>query len=71
MIFNIKREACSMFACNDISFNHESPVRGETSITRKIIDSSITRKYMWKLKMILQNGFKIVYADYLKKINLL
>ena len=60
-----------MFACNDISFNHENPVRGETSITRKIIDSSITRKYMWKLKIILQNGFKIVYADYLKKINLL
>jgi GDPmannose 4,6-dehydratase len=30
------REAHSMFACNGILFNHESPVRGETFVTRKI-----------------------------------
>lgn len=30
------REAYSMFACNGILFNHESPVRGETFVTRKI-----------------------------------
>ena len=31
------REAYDMFACNGILFNHESPVRGETFVTRKII----------------------------------
>lgn len=30
------REAYSMFACNGILFNHESPRRGETFVTRKI-----------------------------------
>jgi GDPmannose 4,6-dehydratase len=30
------REAYDMFACNGILFNHESPVRGETFVTRKI-----------------------------------
>ena len=30
------REAYGMFACNGILFNHESPVRGETFVTRKI-----------------------------------
>ena len=35
MIVNY-REAYSMFACNGILFNHESPLRGETFVTRKI-----------------------------------
>ena len=30
------REAYQMFACNGILFNHESPLRGETFVTRKI-----------------------------------
>lgn len=30
------REAYGMHACNGIFFNHESPVRGETFVTRKI-----------------------------------
>jgi GDPmannose 4,6-dehydratase len=30
------REAYKMYACNGILFNHESPVRGETFVTRKI-----------------------------------
>ena len=30
------REAYNMFACNGILFNHESPTRGETFVTRKI-----------------------------------
>lgn len=30
------REAYDLFACNGILFNHESPVRGETFVTRKI-----------------------------------
>ena len=33
------REAYGMFACNGILFNHESPVRGETFVTRKITRS--------------------------------
>jgi GDPmannose 4,6-dehydratase len=31
------REAYDMFACNGILFNHESPFRGETFVTKKII----------------------------------
>ena len=30
------REAYSLYACNGILFNHESPIRGETFVTRKI-----------------------------------
>lgn len=30
------REAYNMFACNGILFNHESPLRGETFVTRKV-----------------------------------
>src|SRR3984885_12540318 len=33
------REAYGMFACNGILFNHESPIRGETFVTRKITRS--------------------------------
>ena len=29
------REAYNFFACNGILFNHESPIRGETFVTRK------------------------------------
>ena len=31
------RESYNIFACNGILFNHESPVRGETFVTKKII----------------------------------
>jgi GDPmannose 4,6-dehydratase len=34
------REAYGMFACNGILFNHESPIRGETFVTRKITRSA-------------------------------
>jgi GDPmannose 4,6-dehydratase len=33
------REAYNIFACNGILFNHESPIRGETFVTTKIIKS--------------------------------
>jgi GDPmannose 4,6-dehydratase len=33
------REAYKMFACNGILFNHESPVRGETFVTKKIVSA--------------------------------
>ncbi len=33
------REAYNIFACNGILFNHESPIRGETFVTKKIVSS--------------------------------
>jgi GDPmannose 4,6-dehydratase len=39
------REAYSIFACNGILFNHESPIRGETFVTRKIT-RAIARIYL-------------------------
>ncbi len=33
------REAYKIFACNGILFNHESPMRGETFVTKKIVKS--------------------------------
>jgi GDPmannose 4,6-dehydratase len=35
------REAYDMFACNGILFNHESPLRGETFVTRKITRAAV------------------------------
>jgi GDPmannose 4,6-dehydratase len=35
-ITKLYREAYNMFACNGILFNHESPIRGETFVTRKV-----------------------------------
>jgi GDPmannose 4,6-dehydratase len=34
------REAYGMYACNGILFNHESPIRGETFVTRKITQAA-------------------------------
>ena len=39
------REAYNMFACNGILFNHESPRRGETFVTRKITRALTRIKY--------------------------
>merc|ERR1711991_291748 len=33
------REAHNIFACNGILFNHESPIRGETFVTKKIVSA--------------------------------
>lgn len=35
------REAYNMYACNGILFNHESPIRGETFVTRKITRAAV------------------------------
>ena len=35
------REAYNIFACNGILFNHESPLRGETFVTRKITRAAV------------------------------
>jgi hypothetical protein len=38
------REAYNLFACNGILFNHESPRRGETFVTRKITRAAVRIK---------------------------
>ena len=43
------REAYNIFACNGILFNHESPVRGETFVTKKIVTA------LCKIKLKIQN----------------
>lgn len=39
------REAYNMYACNGILFNHESPLRGETFVTRKVTRAVARIKY--------------------------
>ncbi len=48
------REAYNMFACNGILFNHESPLRGETFVTRKI--TRATAKIALGLQEVLYLG---------------
>ena len=49
------REAYNIFACNGILFNHESPVRGETFVTKKIIRGLIRIKKGYQKKLFLGN----------------
>tara|TARA_A100000164_G_C21876705_1_gene757994 strand:- start:2 stop:1045 length:1044 start_codon:yes stop_codon:yes gene_type:complete len=49
------REAYGIFACNGILFNHESPVRGETFVTRKITLGLCKIKLGLEKKIILGN----------------
>ena len=49
------REAYNLYACNGILFNHESPVRGETFVTQKIIKGLINIKYKNQKKLYLGN----------------
>ena len=49
------REAYKIFACNGILFNHESPVRGETFVTKKIIMALCRIKLKKQKKLILGN----------------
>ena len=49
------REAYNLFACNGILFNHESPRRGETFVTRKITLGLIKIKLKLQEKLILGN----------------
>lgn len=51
------REAYNIFACNGILFNHESPVRGETFVTRKITRATA------KIALGLQDKFFIGNLD--------
>ena len=49
------REAYNIFACNGILFNHESPVRGETFVTRKIVMALCKIKNGLQKKLYLGN----------------
>jgi len=49
------REAWGMFACNGILFNHESPRRGETFVTRKITRAATRIKFGLQDKLFLGN----------------
>ena len=49
------RESYKIFCCNGILFNHESPVRGETFVTKKIIQGLINIKYEKQKKLYLGN----------------
>lgn len=51
------REAYGMFACNGILFNHESPVRGENFVTRKIT------RALARIKLGLQNRLYLGNLD--------
>ena len=49
------REAYGMYACNGILFNHESPIRGETFVTRKITRALTRIKLGLQEKLFLGN----------------
>ena len=51
------REAYGMYACNGILFNHESPLRGETFVTRKIT------RAVARIKLGLQNKLYVGNLD--------
>ena len=51
------REAYNLYACNGILFNHESPIRGETFVTRKITMA------MAKIKQGLQDSLSLGNLD--------
>jgi GDPmannose 4,6-dehydratase len=54
------REAYDMFACNGIMFNHESPIRGETFVTRKIT------RALCRIKLKMQDCLRIGNLDALR-----
>lgn len=49
------REAYNIYACNGILFNHESPRRGETFVTRKITRAAARIKHGMHEKLVLGN----------------
>jgi GDPmannose 4,6-dehydratase len=49
------RESYGMFACNGILFNHESPVRGETFVTRKVTRAAARIRHGLQNKLYMGN----------------
>ena len=64
------REAYNLFACNGILFNHESPRRGETFVTRKItkaaarIKLGVQRNSTWAISTPSATG--VIAGDYIE-----
>ena len=54
-ITKIYRDAYSLFACNGILFNHESPLRGETFVTKKIVKALVRIKLKKQKVLFLGN----------------
>lgn len=74
-ITKLYRTGYNMFACNGILFNHESPRRGETFVTKKIVRSAVRIKLGLQDKIRLGNlkakrdwGFAGDYVDAIYKI---
>jgi GDPmannose 4,6-dehydratase len=66
----IYRDSFGMFACNAICFNHESPRRGESFVTRKITRAAARIKLGMQNKVVLGNidgmrdwGWAVDYVD--------
>lgn len=64
------RESFDLFACNGIAFNHESPRRGETFVTRKItravarIEAGLEKKvYLGNLAAVRDWGYAPEYVE--------
>ena len=53
------REAYGIYACNGILFNHESPIRGETFVTQKIIQGLVRIKNGHQKKLFLGNLYSM------------
>ena len=49
------REAYKIFACNGILFNHESPLRGETFVTKKVVKALCKMKLKKQKKLFIGN----------------
>ena len=49
------RDAYKIFACNGILFNHESPLRGDNFVTKKIVSSLTKIKYGLQKQLVLGN----------------
>jgi len=49
------REAYKIFACNGILFNHESPLRGETFVTKKVVSALCKIKLKKQKKLFMGN----------------
>jgi len=49
------REAYGIYACNGILFNHESPMRGETFVTKKVVDGLCNIKLGLQKKLFVGN----------------
>ena len=49
------RESYNMFASNGILFNHESPIRGETFVTKKVVDGLCNIKFGLQKKLFVGN----------------